>query len=95
MTDLAHLQSEMLQGRLPGWSPALIMRVGETLREQTDQLELLTDAGVDATIAEHTVLVEESYRLRDILVAFGALAPDDKTTGPLDLLEILLPPVEP
>jgi hypothetical protein len=87
MTDIAHLALEMQQGRFPEWSPRLIIRIGDAIRETLDQHELLL-AG------ELPQLIDDEMRLRDILIAFGALAKDDRTTGPLDLVEILLPPQE-
>lgn len=44
-----------------------------------------------APVALQDALIEQG-RLRGILEAFGALEEGDTTTGPLDLLEILLPP---
>lgn len=95
MTDIAHLALTMQQGKFPEWSPRLIMTLGDALRDNLDQLDLLTDAGVDEMIKERHALVAEEYRLREILVAFGALNNDDHATGLLDLVEVLLPPQEP
>ena len=88
MTDIAHLALEMQQGRFPDWSPKLIMRLGEKLQETLDQHELLMDSDLQP-------MLDDWLRLREILVAFGALAKDDHTTGVLDIVEILLPPTEP
>ncbi len=49
---------------------------------------LCDQCGVDETIEAYEA---DAGRLRDTLVNFGALAEDDTTTGPLDLLEVLLP----
>lgn len=60
-------------------------------REQIDRewFNVLMDQQVESERVE--ALEADATRLRDTLVNFGALADDDLTTGPLDLLEILLP----
>jgi hypothetical protein len=59
-----------------------------------DMVRMETGRLVDLSMAP--VVLQDALldlaRLRGILEAFGALEPDDKTTGPLDLLEMLLPP---
>lgn len=88
MTDVRAMAHDMKLGAFPTWSPKLIARVGEVLDENLDQLELLLSGDIQT-------LVDDEIRLRKILVAFGAVTADDKVTGSLDILEILLPPVEP
>lgn len=94
MTDIPALIAEMRLGKFPDWSPRLIMRIGDALQTKLDELDLLTEDTVDQRLKEHTEMVTEEHRLRQILVDFGALDPGDEITGPLDILEILLPPRE-
>lgn len=95
MNDLRDLAQQMKLGKLIGWDQRAVVRLGELLGEALDELELLTADGVDDRLREHTEMVGDEHRLRDILVAFGALSSDDRATGLLDLVEVLLPPREP
>ena len=46
---------------------------------------------LDEMITEHEEMAADMARLREILEGFGALMEDDRTTGLIDLLEVLLP----
>ena len=74
------LYAAMLRGVFPDWDARAITNAGEELRSIMD----------DAEPAEERN--EELARIQQILIDFGALGEDDKTTGIADLLEVLLPP---
>jgi len=64
-------------------------QVMERLADVVGRFDGLTLADAPDHLAR---TLDEAERLRTILVAFGALGEDDHTTGPLDILEMLLPP---
>lgn len=78
---LHSLYTSLLLGRWPDWPEHSIVSAGEELREVIR--EKLPE--LDEFEADHE-------RIGEALIAFGALAPDDNTTGLADLIEALLPP---
>jgi hypothetical protein len=50
---------------------------------------------LDDMLVEHKEMLDDMVRIREALIAFGALAEDDRNTGVADLIEVLLPAVEP
>lgn len=78
---LAELAAVLILGSAPNWTRADLIAAGEELRD-------LVRDGVPQASDDR----EELERIEQSLIDFGALLPDDRTTGLADLIDALLPP---
>lgn len=80
--DTRQLADRLRLGTCPILSSRDAMDAGDEILALLDG-RAIGQAVIDASTTE---------RVREILVAFGALGADDFTTSPLDILAVLLPP---
>lgn len=69
-------------GRCPELAPREAMAAGDEILALLDGREIGT----------RTINASVTGKVREVLVAFGAIEPTDYTTSPLDILAVLLPP---
>ena len=80
--DTRELAEKLRLGTLPALSPRDAMEAG-------DEILALLDG---RQIGAETMNRSHAEKVREVLVAFGAIDAQDFTTAPLDILAVLLPP---